>query len=108
MTKVKMQPNTPAQKYPLGNAKENKDATVYTGTEFFDAGTKDPIGKYTQPRVNTFPCSVEKDGNGVDAINMSVFGVTKNPNPKENKHGEKTMRGYGAATKGIKTRGPMA
>ena len=25
-----------------------------------------------------------------------------------NRHGEKTMRGYGAATKGIKTRGPMA
>ena len=27
---------------------------------------------------------------------------------KINRHGEKTMRGYGAATKGIKTRGPMA
>jgi hypothetical protein len=32
-----------------------------------------------------------------------------NPASKQiNKNGEKTMRGYGAATKGIKTRGPMA
>mgnify|MGYP003350346405 FL=1 len=27
---------------------------------------------------------------------------------KINRHGEITMRGYGAATKGIKSRGPMA
>ena len=110
MTKAQAQPNTPAQKYPLGNAKENKDATVYTGTKFFDAETKDPIGKYTQPRVNTMPAksAVEKSGNGVDSINMSINGFSKNPNPAENKHGEKTMRGYGAATKGIKFRGPSA
>jgi hypothetical protein len=52
--------------------------------------------------------AVEKKGNGVNEVNMSVGAFTKNPNPAMNKHGEKTMRGYGAATKGIKTRGPMA
>jgi hypothetical protein len=52
--------------------------------------------------------AVEKKGNGINEVNMSVGGFTKNPNPEMNKHGEKTMRGYGAATKGIKTRGPMA
>ena len=52
--------------------------------------------------------AVEKKGNGVNEVNMSVGAFTKNPNPAINKHGEKTMRGYGAATKGIKTRGPMA
>jgi hypothetical protein len=52
--------------------------------------------------------AVEKKGNGVNEVNMSVGAFTKNPNPAMNKHGEQTMRGYGAATKGIKTRGPMA
>lgn len=84
---------TPAIKYPLGNAKENKPASVYAknGTSVADAKS-----------------AVTKAGNGVDKINMSVSGVSKGNYPAENKHGEKTMRGYGAATKGIKTRGPMA
>jgi hypothetical protein len=41
-------------------------------------------------------------------INMSVAGVSKGNYEPENKHGEITMRGGGAATKGIKCRGPMA
>ena len=93
MTKAKMQPNTPAQKYPLGNAKENKPASAY---EKNGTSVKDSMS------------AIEKKGNGVDSINMSIAGFSKNPNPAMNKHGEKTMRGYGAATKGIKTRGPMA
>lgn len=44
----------------------------------------------------------------VNDINMSVAGISKDNYPPENRHGEQTMRGYGAATKGIKTRGPMA
>lgn len=44
----------------------------------------------------------------VNDINMSVAGISKGNYPPENRHGEQTMRGYGAATKGIKTRGPMA
>ena len=39
-----------AEKYPLGHAKDNKDASAYTGAKFFSADTANPIGKYTQPR----------------------------------------------------------
>ena len=35
-------------------------------------------------------------------------GVSIGANTKENMNGEITMRGFGAATKGIKCRGPMA
>jgi len=59
-------------------------------------------------KVTTAKDSVTKPGNGVDKINMSVAGISKGNYEPDNKHGEKTMRGYGAATKGIKTRGPMA
>lgn len=44
----------------------------------------------------------------MDHLNMSTGGISKGNCPPENRHGEQTMRGYGAATKGIKTRGPMA
>jgi hypothetical protein len=55
--------------------------------------TKNPIGKYKQPEPNT-----AKPGNQVDTgypqTDVKTDGIT--------------MRGYGAATKGIKCRGPMA
>ena len=52
--------------------------------------------------------SVTKPGNGVDKVNMSVAGISKGNYAPMNKNGEITMRGHGAATKGIKCRGPMA
>jgi len=52
--------------------------------------------------------AVTKEGNGMDKNNISVAGVSKGNYPPDNKHGEITMRGGGAATKGIKCRGPMA
>jgi hypothetical protein len=52
--------------------------------------------------------AVTKPGNGINEINMSVAGRSKGNYEPENKHGEITMRGGGAATKGIKCRGPMA
>jgi hypothetical protein len=52
--------------------------------------------------------SVTKPGNGVNEVNISVAGISKGNYPPDNKHGEITMRGGGAATKGIKCRGPMA
>jgi hypothetical protein len=58
--------------------------------------------------VESMKKAVTKEGNGMDKINMSVAGVSKGNYEPDNKHGEQTMRGYGAATKGIKTRGPMA
>jgi hypothetical protein len=59
-------------------------------------------------KITNVEKSVSKTGNGVNDINISVAGISKGNYPPENKHGELTMRGYGAATKGIKTRGPMA
>jgi hypothetical protein len=58
--------------------------------------------------MTTAKDSVTKPGNGVNEVNMSVAGISKGNYPPDNKHGEITMRGGGAATKGIKCRGPMA
>jgi len=52
--------------------------------------------------------SVTKKGNGVNEVNMSVAGISKGNYAPDNKNGVITMRGGGAATKGIKCRGPMA
>jgi hypothetical protein len=52
--------------------------------------------------------SVTKPGNGMDKVNMSIAGISKGNYEPINKNGEITMRGAGAATKGIKCRGPMA
>ena len=83
----------PAEKYPLGHAKENKDASAYVknGTSVADS-----------------KAAVTKTGSWIDNTNISLGAGSKGNYAPENKHGEKTMRGYGAATKGIKTRGPMA
>ena len=100
----------PAEKFPLGKAKEAKDASSYTGFKYPSGGGND-IGVYKQPMTNpngSERSSVTMDGNCLDHSNISVGGVSKGNYGAENKHGEKTMRGYGAATKGIKTRGPMA
>jgi hypothetical protein len=43
----------------------------------------------------------------MDEMNMSVAGISKG-NFKPTKTDGITMRGHGAATKGIKSRGPMA
>ena len=51
--------------------------------------------------------AVTKTGNWTDKVNMSVAAGSKGNYPPENKNGEITMRGHGAATKGIKCRGPM-
>lgn len=61
--------------------------------KFFDANTPNPIGKYTQPRPNTKPMGRQEDV-GYPQTGAKTEGVT--------------VRGYGAATKGTKSRGPMA
>ena len=71
-------------------AKENKPAEAYAsnGTDF---------------KLTYTP------GSKVMAeMNISVGGISKGNYPPENKNPVNTMRGGGAATKGIKTRGPMA
>jgi hypothetical protein len=52
--------------------------------------------------------SVTKPGNGMDKVNMSVAGISKGNYSPINKNGEIKIRGTGAATKGLKARGPMA
>ena len=93
-----------------GHAKDNGPASMYTGFKYPEGGGND-IGIYKQPMPN--PVAAAKDvtdisGNPMDKFNIAVGGTNKGNYTATNKNGEKTMRGYGAATKGIKTRGPMA
>lgn len=100
----------PAEKYPLGHAKENKSADTYTGFVYPEGGGND-IGVYKQPMPNPNgdeKAAIAKPGNPLGDFNIAVGGTNKGNYAPNNKYGEKTMRGYGAATKGIKTRGPMA
>ena len=105
---------TPAGKYPLGNAKENKDASAYTGFKYPTGGGND-IDSYKQPMTNpksgdieykTDPntmSSAESTPGGMPARTVSIGNKTRGPKTEG-----LTLRGYGAATKGIKSRGPMA
>lgn len=95
---------TAAGSYPLGHAKENKDASAYTGFKYPEGGGND-IGVYKQPMTN--PNSTEGvNGNWVASeVNMSVGNVTKPSMKGVNPYGVKEMRGYGAAIKGRKISG---
>jgi hypothetical protein len=100
---------TPATSYPLGHAKENKDASSYTKFKYPTGGGND-IGIYKQPMPNAHAASPEvvtKPGNGMDVKNISVAGTSKGNYAKENPYGVGEMRGYGAATKGRKISGKM-
>ena len=93
-----------------GHAKDNGPASMYTGFKYPEGGGND-IGVYKQPMPNPVAAAKDvtaKSGNPMDTFNISVGGTNKGNDKGMNKYGEKTMRGYGAATKGIKTRGPMA
>jgi hypothetical protein len=83
---------TPAGPYPLGHAKENKDASVYAKN-----GTSVADGE----------AAVVKKGNQMDDLDISVAGVFKKQKG-ENKNGSWEFRGAGAATKGRKSYGPLA
>jgi hypothetical protein len=73
-----------------------------------------PAEVYAEPhtmsgkKITTAKAAVTKPGNGVDQVNMSVGGYTKDNKSPINKHGEMKIRGTGAATKGVMARGPMA
>ena len=100
---------TAATSYPLGHAKENKDASSYTEFKFPTGGGND-IGVYKQPMTNAHSASsevVSKSGNSLPTNNISVGGVSKGNYAKENPYGVGVMRGYGAATKGRKISGKM-
>jgi hypothetical protein len=94
----------PAEAYPLGHAKENKDASAYTGFKYPTGGGND-IGIYKQPMQNPNPQGeVFSQGNTLDDLKISLGNNTKGYK-QENPYGVKEMRGYGAATKGRKISG---
>lgn len=93
----------------VGHAKENKDASAYTGFKYPSGGGND-IGIYKQPMPNpngTGMDAVTKPGNCLDHSNISVAGTSKGNYKGENPYGVGEMRGYGAATKGRKISGKM-
>ena len=61
---------TPAESYPLGHAKENKDASAYTGFKY-PAGGGDDINKYKQPENITVTDTTHEHGQNVSALNIS-------------------------------------
>ena len=73
----------------------NKPASVYDKPHTMSGGA-----------VNV-KSAVTKPGNGVNEINMSIAGVTKN-NDENIKSDGVVTRGNGCATKGVTARGPMA
>ena len=95
---------TPAESYPLGHAKENKDASAYTGFKY-PSGGGDDMNKYKQPETITVDDTTHEHGQNVSALNISAGNISKNAFKPENPHGVKEMRGYGAATKGRKISG---
>ena len=96
----------PAEAYPLGHARENKDASAYTGFKYPSGGGND-IGVYKQPMKNPNPQGeVLSKGSTMDDVRISVGNITKSY-PGENPYGTGTIRGYGAATKGRKISGKM-
>ena len=93
----------PAESYPLGHAKENKDASAYTGFKYPSGGGND-IGVYKQPMNVSVDDTTHSEGNKLNETRISVGNVTKGY-ASENPYGVKEMRGYGAATKGRKISG---
>ena len=106
---------TPAESFPLGHAKENKDASAYTGFKYPSGGGND-LGIYKQPMPNpsSSDISFSQDPNKLRAQELNAGTARQrvsagDPGSKAiNKNGEVTIRGCGAATKGTKARGPMA
>jgi hypothetical protein len=104
---------TPADSYPLGHAKEDKDASAYTGFKYPSGGGND-IGVYKQPmNIGNEDISFKPNPNtlrGVDVgpttVAMDVSVGDRGAN-RVNPYGVGEMRGYGAATKGRKISGKM-
>lgn len=92
-----------------GHAKENKDASAYTGFKY-PAGGGNDIGVYKQPMPVPSKHAIKKDmtdksGNPLSDFNIAVGGTNKGNYKGVNPHGVGEMRGYGAATKGRKISG---
>lgn len=83
---------TPAGKYPLGHAKDNKPAGVYAGRY-----------KEAEPQL-----AARANRSKLDTVNASVGTISKAAGDIPTKTTGVKIRGTGAATKGVMARGPMA
>ena len=100
---------------PLGHARENKDASAYTGFKYPPGGGND-IGVYKQPMENP-NAALAKQVTERDFVNKkTAYEITvKDPgmtvsigyDDQINARGVGEMRGYGAAIKGRKISGKM-
>ena len=77
---------------------------VKTGANRDNLPADSYAGRYTEaePELNARP-----NMSSASTVNMSVGNITRNPQPGAKTSGIK-MRGAGAATKGVMSRGPMA
>lgn len=76
--------------------------------KYFPADTKDPIGKYVQPKVYASVVVGEETAKEtMRKANVSVANTRSQDFPPTKTSGEK-IRGTGAATKGTMFRGPSA
>ena len=76
--------------------------------KYLDANTKDPIGKYVQPKVYASVVVGEEPAKEtMRKANVSVANTRSQDFPPTKTSGEK-IRGTGAATRGTKFRGPSA
>ena len=76
--------------------------------KYFDANTKDPIGKYVQPKVYASVVVGEEDNAKYLRETPTSVANSRSQGYKPTKTSGETMRGAGAATKGTKFRGPSA
>lgn len=88
---------TPAGKYPLGHAKENKPAEAYV---------KNGFGAKEQEAISVRDFTNKKSAYEVKSSDPAMT-VSIGYNDKINPYGVGEMRGYGAATKGRKISGKM-
>jgi len=88
---------TPAGKYPLGNAKENKPAEVYV---------KNGFGADKMAEVTKREFTNKKSAYDIKCSDPAMT-VSIGYNDTVNPYGVGKMRGYGAATKGKKISGKM-
>jgi hypothetical protein len=83
---------TPAGKYPLGHAKDNKPADVYASRY-----------KEAEPQL-----AARVNRSKLETVNASVGTISKAAGDIPIKTTGIKIRGTGAATKGVMARGPMA
>jgi hypothetical protein len=87
--------------------KEVGDAKVYAKPHDMSGKMLSEADLRRSVSQDSYSNSKIRNASSVNSKSPSM-GVSIGANTKENMNGEITMRGYGAATKGIKCRGPMA